>query len=492
MNRAACLLAGLLLAAPRLHATPTGGGFAAGDLYMNALAMPGTPAGGLVRLDPFGGPPQVVLQWLSSNVADNGASACCYDPGRDRILVFGNLDGQLGALWAVDAAGNHVKVPTTVGAVRSLAPATDGKVYAALAIFSSNPSGVLGWIDPAGAYHPLLDANGFLYSPFAGIVQVAGAAIAYDPPTHTLLYAVQHAGGECVGTAGSTKGALYQISLSADGTRAIGQSCQIFEIDGGYPFGTQGGVPVSFSRTSSGSYLLVLRGNGPNGSDDEQAPRMKIVTANLFGITTYASNGPYSNAGWCTAGTWSSLRHDAVIFDAAGNELRAFGLGQIGAGTVLDAGLVGGVNAMERAGLIEIAPLVGADGQIAGTPAQVSLATGGTQTLSIDFGPAYAGRKYAVLGSASGFNPGLKLQGHPIPLNLDSYTLLTLQNPNSLLLMNSFGTLGPAGTAQTIFGLPPGLPPALAGLVLHHAALAASPPFAILGVSNAAPVKLVP
>ena len=47
--RARLLLALFALVAVA-HAAPTGGGFAAGDIWMNAQAALGLPSGGLVRI----------------------------------------------------------------------------------------------------------------------------------------------------------------------------------------------------------------------------------------------------------------------------------------------------------------------------------------------------------------------------------------------------------------------------------------------------------
>src|SRR5262245_17251950 len=195
--RARLLLSLLVLVAPA-GAAPTGGGFAAGDIWMNALAMPGFPSGGLVRVEPLTGVPHLVLPWLSSNGLSEQADAFCYDPVRDRILVMGALDSQPQAIWAVDAAGNHQKLATTIGGIVSMAPSPGGKVYVALALLSSTSVGILGWLDDAGTYHALLDATGtFPFQVFSQAVQVFNASVVYDQGSNSLLYAVSHSGIYC-------------------------------------------------------------------------------------------------------------------------------------------------------------------------------------------------------------------------------------------------------------------------------------------------------
>jgi hypothetical protein len=492
LERARRVAAWLSLAA-LAQAAPTGGGFAAGDIWMNALQMPGTPFGGLVRVEPLTGVPHLVLPWTNSNGVSEQAGAICYDPVRDRILVLGSLNGQaIPEVWSVDAAGNHVSAGVTIGAIVSMAPAPDGKVYVALALSTFSPVGVLGWLDAAGAYHTLKESTGsFAFDPFGTGVQVFNASIAYDQGSNSLLYAVSHSGIYCKPFGGDGKGALFRVNLSDDGERALSKSCETYDIDADYPFGTGGGIPRGFSRGPGGTYLLAFSGGGATGSLDEAAPRMQLITPAPF-LSPFASNGPYPLCAWSTAGVYSTMRHQAVIFDGANNRLRSYDLGESGDGDTLADGLVGGSVQAERAGLIEIQPHTTAQGSLVGTPAQISIATGGSQALDMDFGPGLGGKIYLVLGSASGFTPGFALKGHDIPLNLDAYTQITLQNPNSFLLSNSFGVLSAAGTAQAQFNLPPGAPPSLAGLVVHHAALAAQGGSQILGVTNAAPVTLVP
>lgn len=105
-----------------------------------------------------------------------------------------------------------------------------------------------------------------------------------------------------------------------------------------------------------------------------------------------------------------------------------------------------------------------------GSPASLSLATGGTQDLCLTAGVVHAGDLYLTLGSSSGTAPGVLVDGHVLPLNVDSYFLSTLTKPNGPVLSQSFGFLDAKGMAKPSFHLPAGLPPALAGLVVHHAA----------------------
>lgn len=100
----------------------------------------------------------------------------------------------------------------------------------------------------------------------------------------------------------------------------------------------------------------------------------------------------------------------------------------------------------------------------------VSVSAGGSVDLVARFGPQNEGQLYWILGSASGSTPGTPFEGQIVPLNVDSYTLLTL-NPGTPPLANNFGTLDGDGTGTATFSLPAGSDPSFAGIVGTHAAL---------------------
>jgi lamin tail-like protein len=142
--------------------------------------------------------------------------------------------------------------------------------------------------------------------------------------------------------------------------------------------------------------------------------------------------------------------------------------------------------------LLVLAAAGSAPGQaLTGNTTTVHLLTGGTQTLDLNAGPAFAGALYIVLGSVTGTSPGFPAGGYTLPLNYDGYFLFTLLNPNTGLLSSSLGFLGGAGTAQTTFNIPPGTDASLAGLGVNHAYGIVDPVSgAVLGVSNAVAVTL--
>ena len=122
----------------------------------------------------------------------------------------------------------------------------------------------------------------------------------------------------------------------------------------------------------------------------------------------------------------------------------------------------------------------------------LSLSAGGEQPLELLAGPGQAGALHLLLGSLSGSEPGLPLgAGLVLPLQLDAYTMLLLDEPLAGPVPGALGALDAAGSAALALVLPPGTNPNLAGLDAHHAYLT------LLGgqlslVSNAVVAHLAP
>ena len=103
--------------------------------------------------------------------------------------------------------------------------------------------------------------------------------------------------------------------------------------------------------------------------------------------------------------------------------------------------------------------------------ATVSAASGGTVQFDLIAGSPHGGQGYVLLGSTSGTSPGTTLQSQLLPLNFDSYTLLTISQANLFPFTGTAGVLDPFGRATASITLPPGFA-ALAGLHFDHAFLA--------------------
>jgi hypothetical protein len=111
-------------------------------------------------------------------------------------------------------------------------------------------------------------------------------------------------------------------------------------------------------------------------------------------------------------------------------------------------------------------------GSLIAEPSSIPV-TGGVQNFHIDCGPAQAGQFYLVLATGLGTRPGFvsPFGGQAVPLNPDPiWTDLSLNNPNSIVWVNTLGFLDAngKGIGASSFVMPPGFP-VFQGATLHHA-----------------------
>ncbi|MEM7205858.1 MAG: aryl-sulfate sulfotransferase [Planctomycetota bacterium] len=119
-------------------------------------------------------------------------------------------------------------------------------------------------------------------------------------------------------------------------------------------------------------------------------------------------------------------------------------------------------------------------------------ATGANALFALEAGSAFAGDIYAVLGSASGTSPGFTLQGTPVPLNFDTYTLGMLRVIGAGPLQSWAGVLDSTGGGRASFNLTR-VPPGVIGLTVHHAMCTLDATTgALVAASNAVPLAFVP
>ncbi|MBK9385656.1 MAG: hypothetical protein IPN34_12670 [Planctomycetes bacterium] len=109
-------------------------------------------------------------------------------------------------------------------------------------------------------------------------------------------------------------------------------------------------------------------------------------------------------------------------------------------------------------------------GSLYAAPTSISTTSGGTQSLYLNAGGANAGNTYFVLGSVSGTTPGFHFGSVLVPLNPDSFTLITLTYPNVGPFGNTLGTLDANGRALSTITIPPLSPGA--GLTIDWAYIA--------------------
>ena len=185
-------------------------------------------------------------------------------------------------------------------------------------------------------------------------------------------------------------------------------------------------------------------------------------------------------------GDWSL---DANLLMSGGQQGDVFGSALAVAGSLALVGVPGDSDSAFSAGAISLHGL-----SLCADESALSLAAGGTQSLKLDVGDSHANATYAMLGSLSGAQASWTLDGWPVPLLPDDYTDLLLSAPQSAPLSPAQGLLDAGGRRDLVFALPAGSDPALAGVVVHHAALVvelgATP--GTIHVSNAFPLQLLP
>jgi len=120
---------------------------------------------------------------------------------------------------------------------------------------------------------------------------------------------------------------------------------------------------------------------------------------------------------------------------------------------------------------------------------QLSASSGGTQTMSLASVP-HAGQLYLVAATGSNTTPGTSIDGVLIPLNVDAFTLFSLQSANQPPYQQTLGLLGAGGTAQAALALPAGLATSLVGTTLLHAFVVFNG--AVVFASNAVPLTFEP
>ena len=124
---------------------------------------------------------------------------------------------------------------------------------------------------------------------------------------------------------------------------------------------------------------------------------------------------------------------------------------------------------------------------------EVSASAGGSVDFDIVAGSPHAGDLYFLVGSISGTDPGVTVDGQNLPLNYDSYFLFTFANANSPITPGFAGTLDALGRAQASLTLPAGAAASIVGLTIHHAyAVVDASQSLVTHASNAVPLEILP
>ncbi|MEZ5979923.1 MAG: hypothetical protein R3F34_17160 [Planctomycetota bacterium] len=160
-------------------------------------------------------------------------------------------------------------------------------------------------------------------------------------------------------------------------------------------------------------------------------------------------------------------------------------------GARLGVGMTGDSTAFSNGGSLAVTEL----GTLLHGESELSVASGGSSALLLRAGPAHAGHLFVVLGSLTGTSPGTldPASGLTVPLVVDAYTLLLIQNFGAGLVGPFAGGLDAFGRANSQFLLPAGTSASFVGKHVHHACLCVDlTTFVADLATNAVSVELVP
>jgi hypothetical protein len=475
-----------LLAATAIAAPAATQQFPAGGVYLYSSYLPLPPNQfyqGIVRVDPATGSTQpfATVQSVTGNAPGNAA----YDPFRDRILVNCTPIGSAFAgLNAFDAAGVPTQLSPTL--LQRLAPRGDGLVYGYQQATAPSFVPRIRYFDAANVVHTLLDVGGATEWGIDGSNPVFGdpiRALVYEPGQNALFVALygDNTTPSCTGTANYFV-TVRKLPLTANGTalRAAG-SCTTYNVTS---LANTWELPLQFSHGPAGSLVLAVKPN-----DTGALPRLLRIDPATLAITPFATVGPYVGDAGFDCGVYSPLHGRALVWDGSNNQFRSFGLGESGSGTPLANYGIGGSGESQ---LFVTGP-IGPGPSLTADTFTVSAGLGGAQNYTYAPGPAFAGDFYLLVGTLSGWAPGLPLgSGLVLPIHFDFLTDLSLQLQNTPILVNTAGTLPGSGQINAQFNLPPGVLSFLTGWTMHFAGLSYQSLVNYTHVSNPVPLLLLP
>ena len=219
---------------------------------------------------------------------------------------------------AIDADGNVTFPALAVSTPHLVAARGDGIVYL------WTPSLPIRYLDAADVPHDLLDVPGT----GSYTAPAHPAAMIYEPVSNAIFLFQDPALSSTLCT-DFTMTCVVKVPLTADGTRVA--AVETFaEVD----VSTSAERPSGVGYAPGGQLLVVVDTNS-----NEQSPRMLLLDPATLVFSTWASNGPYTGAATTNAGSYSSVRGQAVILDTFANSLRAYSFGETGNGTLLGSGL---------------------------------------------------------------------------------------------------------------------------------------------------------
>ncbi|HKX46622.1 MAG TPA: hypothetical protein VJP77_07955 [Planctomycetota bacterium] len=347
----------------------------------------------------------------------------------------------------------------------------------------------------------------FRFSP-SGTHYITGVDVATGSTTND-FHVVMDGAGLLIGGVLAQEGVLLPAALQVDPAEAW------FAFD-------------SFGAADDGSYLITGDTNGPLATDEFVLVDGAIVQREGSAVGPYTINGAIESAHlsaredvgvvWdvdlpAAGGNVEALffngrvvlrEGDTIEVDVDGDMLTEVGTVRdftgiatvvVGADralyTTLDVDTLGTSSTTDDTELLVRVAVP----DLAASADTLSVSAGGTVDFTLFTPRDVEADLYLLAGSTSGTVPGLVVDGFPLPLNVDAYTLFSVTTPNHAPLAGNFGFVTDAlGVEDASFSLPAASDPAFAGVTVSHAyiTLRLSPFALVTHASNAVDVLLVP
>jgi len=277
-----------------------------------------------------------------------------------------------------------------------------------------------------------------------------------------------------------TAGALHGQSVTLDGDRIV--------IGAPGDFANAGRVYV-YERTGTGPFVFQTTIHNPIPLSSSFFGTSVDLNGDCLAIGDPGADTNGNNAGLvrlyerASNGQWNGM---VALGHAAPANNDHLGDGPAPIALLDDVLLVGHKNRNSFAGAFHSYSV----GGLFHGATEISLASGGSQSLLVRAGEARGGDAFVILGSFSGTSPGIALApGIELPLVFDAYTNLGLSF--STPVAPSLGVLDGLGRADAAFTVPAGASPSFAGSIIHHAVVTIDTSTFEVGATNAVRLELV-
>ena len=308
MKRLVAALVASVIAGPL---TAQSGPWTDGELIIRTV-LPDGFTSAIYRMAPETGHGQVLVSGFFWG--NPGGGAIAFDPHRDGLLANISLppqNPQVPHLYLIKHDGSAVPVPGFDGQyLHAMAPVGDGRVY-----FQKHNDDEISYLDANDQVQTLMDATG------AAPYQLDVEHLLYDAASDSLLASMS--GWYSSATCAPGESSIYRIPLSPDGS----------QVGGPVACGSMTNVPntiLYMEHLPGGDVLLAMEGDAWFHNTLRRLDTTTLTT------TTWAIPAQEDMAG----GVWSARIGKAIVLDEWKDELRTFGPGESGEGTLLPADFI--------------------------------------------------------------------------------------------------------------------------------------------------------